>query len=105
MSVVVDTYLSPCFFKTSSSTAVLINSSLKPIVAMLAFSIDFQSISFTEPEPRAWPKLYIALAASLALAPDSAATLATPWIAVTAESRSTPALVNLPMLLVMSEKL
>ena len=71
---------------------------------MLAVSIDFQSISFTEPVLIAWAKLYIALDASSALAPDKAATLATPLIAIVESSRDIPAFVNFEMFLVMSPK-
>ena len=76
---------------------------MNPIVAMLAFSIDFQSISLTEPTESAWAILYIALEASTAFAPDTAASFEIPLIASTAVSKSTPAFVNLPMFVVISE--
>ena len=101
-SVVVDIYLSPSFTSVPIATAVSISWFLNSTVAILAFSIDFQSINFTEPWDNACAKLYIALDASWVLAPDTAATLATPLIAFTASPSSTPAFVNLPMFCVIS---
>ena len=102
-SVVVDLYLSPTLTRVPISSPVAINCSLNSIVAILAFSIDFQSINLTEPEDKAWAKLYIAREASLAFAPETAASFEIPLIAMTASSSLTPALVNFPMFCVMSE--
>ena len=92
------------FSTVPTATAVSSSLFLNSTVAMFAFSIDFQSINFTYPADSACEKLYIALDASSALAPDTAASLLTPFIAITAVSRSTPAFVNFPILLVISLK-
>ena len=93
---------SACFSTVPAASAALSNSFLNSTVAMLAFSIDFQSISFTCPADKACAKLYIARDASFVFAPDIAASLLIPLIARTASSSLTPALVNFPMFCVMS---
>ena len=86
-----------------SFTAASAKFCLNSTVAILAFSIDFQSIYCTYPIDSACDKLYMALDASAALAPDTAASLEIPFIARTASSNLTPAFVNFPILLVISE--
>ena len=80
------------------------SSSLKARVPIPAvFDIEFQSTSPIYPADIACEKLYIAEEACWLFAPDKAAALAIPCIAATATSNLTPAFVNLPILLVMSE--
>ena len=95
---------SAVFVKVPHATADSKSCVLNSTVAMFEFSMDFQSISLTYPADKACAKLYIAREASFAFAPDTAATFDTPWIAITASSRPTPAFVNLPILEVISWK-
>ena len=90
---------------TPSCTAASLAASLNSFVAILAFSIDFQSATVKAPIPIACDILYIARLACSALAPDIAAQLATPIIADVASSRSIPTDTNLPILLVISVRL
>ena len=73
-----------------------------PIPAVLA--IEFQSTKPIYPADKACEKLYIPEEACSVVAPAKAAALDTPLIAATASGSFTPAFVNLPMLLVISEK-
>ena len=75
------------------------------VVAILAFSMDFQSMSFIYPAPIAWEILYIARLASVELAPARAAAFAMPIMAFTEVSKSIFWDVNLPTLEVISVKL
>ena len=74
------------------------------VVAILAFSIEYQSRVFRK-EERDCEKLYMAADACCELAPAYAAAFATPLIAIVASLSFTPLFVNLPILEVMSEKL
>ena len=70
-----------------------------------AFTMEFQSISFTLPAEIACDSWYIAVAACWDVDPDAAATFDRPLMADTESFSPTPADVNIPMLCVISEKL
>ena len=92
------------------SGAACLQASLKAgkVVNLPAVSTIADGTAVHRPGEKLFPLLQenvddvIVIEASLAFAPETAATLLTPWIAATASSSLTPALVNFPILEVMS---